>query len=71
MTTTQSTMNRPTHEQMAWCQQASLDALAIFLRRVEPSEKAARISRQDLEQVLGDRLITLEEGCSEYVTCFI
>ena len=53
------------------CQQASLDALCVFLRQVSASEKAARLDRQDLEEVLGDRLIYLEDGVNEYTMCFV
>jgi transcription initiation factor TFIID subunit 6 len=57
--------------EISMCQQASLDALSVFLRRVDATEKAARLDRQDLEDIVGDRLIALEGDANEYATCFV
>ena len=60
-----------TKMEIQMCQRASLDALSVFLGHVSPAEKAARLDRQDLEELLGDRIIALEGEANEYATCFV
>jgi TAF6 C-terminal HEAT repeat domain len=59
-------------EGVRMCQQAALDALNIFLNKVTDEEKAARLSWNELEEPLGDRLVALNGSRgSPYAMCFI
>jgi transcription initiation factor TFIID subunit 6 len=58
-------------EDLIMVQQASLDALSTFLRKVTLEEKAARLSRPELEEILGDRLVALEGEENEYTMCVV
>lgn len=58
-------------EDLLMVQQASLDALSTFLRKVTLEEKAARLSRPDLEEIMGDRLVALEGEENEYAMCIV
>lgn len=57
--------------ELQMCQQALLNALAVFLQRVDPEEKASRISIVDLEELLGDKLVPLLNDATEYAHCVL
>lgn len=53
------------------CQQAVLNALGIFLRRVRHSEQTLRIPLEELEDTFGDVLMSLQDDQTDYSCCFI
>jgi len=54
------------------CQQAALNALGVFLRRVNDTDKAERLDWNDLEDIFGDKLVPLQGYTTgEYATCFV
>lgn len=66
-----STTSVETMAEIQMCQQASLDALCIFLRNVSAAEKSTRLDRIELEEILGDRLVALEGDANEYAMCVV
>ena len=58
-------------EAIRMCQQAALTALHVFLDRVEPSEKAQRVSWEDLAEPFGDRLVSIQGEQTDYCMCFV
>ncbi|CAB9521142.1 TFIID subunit 6 [Seminavis robusta] len=57
--------------ELVMCQQAVLNALGIFLRRVDMVEQSSRVSWDELEETFGDLLVPSASSGNEYTTCFI
>lgn len=53
------------------CQQAVLNALGIFLRRVRHAEQTLRIPLDELEDTFGDVIVALQDDETDYSCCFI
>jgi hypothetical protein len=43
----------------------------VFLQRVSPEEQAARIDYEELEEVMGEKLVVLQNAPTEYATCVL
>ena len=66
-----NTSDKDTTEAIHMCQQAALTAVHIFLDRVTPTEKAQRLSWNELAEPLGDRLVSIQGEQTEYCMCFV
>ncbi|KAL7426015.1 hypothetical protein ACHAXM_000267, partial [Skeletonema potamos] len=53
------------------CQQALLDAVAIFMRGVTPGEQAKRVDIESFSDVFGERLIPMQPEFTEYVSAIV
>jgi transcription initiation factor TFIID subunit 6 len=53
------------------CQQALLDAVAIFMRGVTPGEQAKRVDIESFSDVFGERLIPMQPEFTEYVSAIL
>jgi len=53
------------------CQQALLNAVAIYLEHVNPKEQAERIDRDGFVDAFGEKLVPLENGIEGYTTCIV
>ena len=57
--------------ELRMCQQALLDAVAIFMRGVNPAEQAKRVDIESFVDVFGERLIPMQAEVTEYVSAII
>ena len=53
------------------CQQALLDAVAIFMRGVTPGEQAKRVDIESFSDVFGERLIPMQPEPTEYISAIL
>jgi len=53
------------------CQQALLDAVAIFMRGVTPGEQAKRVDIESFSVVFGERLIPMQPEPTEYISAIL
>mmetsp|Transcript_14639 Transcript_14639/g.23973 ORF Transcript_14639/g.23973 Transcript_14639/m.23973 type:complete len:526 (-) Transcript_14639:70-1647(-) len=53
------------------CQQALLDAVAIFMRGVTPAEQAKRVDIESFSDVFGERLIPMQSEPTEYISAIL
>lgn len=53
------------------CQRALLDALLIFLQRVDAEEKAARLSIEEVSEAFGDQWVVFGGMANAYAECFV
>jgi transcription initiation factor TFIID subunit 6 len=66
-----TTIDMDQRTELLMCQQAVLNALGIFLRRVSHEEQSSRISWQELEDTFGDLLVPLLGEETDYTTCIV
>jgi hypothetical protein len=61
-----------THLEIRMCLRALLDAIGIWLRSVDDTSKATRITWHQLENIFGsDRLVCVQNITTEYATCIV
>mmetsp|Transcript_22125 Transcript_22125/g.30793 ORF Transcript_22125/g.30793 Transcript_22125/m.30793 type:complete len:473 (+) Transcript_22125:63-1481(+) len=68
-TATLTNMDR--RQEIQQCQQALLNAVAIYLECVNPKEQAERIDRDGLVDAFGEKLVPLENGMEDYTMCIL
>ena len=68
---TLKTSDKDTTEAIRMCEQAALTAVHVFLDRVTPTEKAQRVTWDELAEPFGDRLVSIQGEQTEYSMCFV
>lgn len=58
-------------QEIQQCQQAMMNAMAVFLERVSPKDQAERVERQKLVDVFGEKIVPLENELAEYAMCVV